>query len=428
MSSVNGKWRRGTLYKVSFPTLATLDIQPRRVELLQSIHTHEILTMEFTNAPDNYFQLLRTGVPVQFEYSQGTITSTFFGVVSTVTKRVAGQRVNVTEVTCIGSTFSLKERKNKTYYNTTIPEAVHSIVSEFGFNFIGEPHPVKFDQLSIAGHSYWEWIQEYAKKIGYGVVVIGMDFIFKPLDKIIDQNMTNVPVLSFFGKEMGINSQIFDRTLDSFEALNGEHVEYSHSLRTNKTVGGVDPISSTIVNATSSPKTVGKNIRKDVNDVLFNEVRSDQVVTSHNLAKSMSDGAAHNGRLNTPARVKCQGDPRIRPYAPVYIQGTGTTSDGYWICKEIKHMFAYIGDYQIEMTVYSDGLGPAAVSTLRQGTVTISGVVNLTEALKNGGKNPASPSTKKVTLKAKTPLVSASKQGFKRTPVAWTSKGVKGHK
>lgn len=421
----NGKWRRGTSYVVSYPTMPSMTLQPRRVEILQKPYHHDVLSMEFINSTEQRFELLKTGIPIRFDWVQGKVSNSWFGYVSSVVKNSTAQLTNVTEIHCVGTTFVLKDRSTKTFTNMSIPMAVKQIVSSYGFNFIGTDSPLKFEQLSIAGHSYWEWIQEQAKRIGYGVVIHGMDFIFKPLDKLIDQNVTDVPVLSLFGNHIPTNSMLLDRTLDSFRVVSGEHIEDSTSLRTNKTISGVDPVSGLVIGATKSPNKVGANLRKSTSDVLFSEVRSEQVASSYTAAQALSEGAAHNGRMNIPARIKCQGDPRIQPFAAVYIEGTGSTTDGYWMCKEVKHLFAYIGDYQIEMLASSDGLGPNAVTAKRQGTDSIVGVVNLSEALQNKGINTTALTSKSVKLMSKSSMHTESNQGFKRTPNLWVHSGNK---
>ena len=415
-----GKYRRGTTISVGFPTLPSLSLVPRRVELIQKENHHDILKMELPIISNSWFELLKTGVPVSFSWKQGGLSSTWNGYVSFVNKhQVASQIENLLEVHCVGGSFPLKERVTKTFTNTSIPNAVKQIVEKHGFKFVGEDNGVIFENLTLAGHSYWEWIVEHAKKIGYGVSISNMNFCFRPLDKLIDQGMRSIPVLAFTGPETLVNGQFLDRTLDGFKVLHGEHIESDGARRTNKTVSGVDPLTGKIFSHTTSPKSVGTGIRSSVNDVLFSEVKGEYVAVSDKHAKAISSGAAHYGRLNMPALVQCQGDPRIKPFSPVLIQGTGVVTDGYWIAREVKHMFHRLGDYQIEMKVYSDGTGLNNRTSSRPGTDGPVGVVNLTEALKNNGTNPNTLNTAAVAIKSKSMIAKESGQGFKRTPTKW---------
>jgi phage protein D len=376
--------------------------------------------MEFSNSSPKWFSLMKTGVPVKFSWNQGSFSNTWVGYVSYITKTVAGQISDVMEVHCVGSTFPLKERVSKVFTNKTIPSVVQDIVSDFGFNFVGEDNGVVFEQLTIAGHSYWEWIQEQARRIGYGVLVDNMNFYFRPIDKLIDQSISSVPVLNTPGNQMGINNQVLDRTLDKFKVMNGEYMEDPLALRTFKTVSGVDPITSKMLTATSSPKEVGDNLRSEVSDVWFSEIRSDRVTNSTSTTEALSDGAAHLARLNMPATIACQGDPRIRPFAPVLVQDTGPLTDGYWICREVKHMFARIGDYQIEMKVSVDGTGIGLRTVARQGTTDVVGMVNLSEALKGNGVTSVTGKTSQTKLVMSTSLQKEDGQGFSRTPSRWS--------
>jgi hypothetical protein len=281
----------------------------------------------------------------------------------------------------------------------------------------------------IAGHSYWEWIQEQARRIGYGVLVDGMSFIFKPLDKLIDYGITSVPVFSMMGKGVPGGLMYNDRTLDQFVVNHGEYIESPQTLRTIKAIGGVDPITSTAFYSAKSPKDVGDNLRQEVSDVLFSELRAEQVAHSHLAAESLSEGAAHNGRLNMPAKVKGQGDPRLKLFSPVVIRGTGEQTDGYWVARKIKHMFSRNGNYQIEMTVSTDGSGLTNRTAARKDTGTVVGVLNLTDALNNNGIAGNTAVNRAYRLSANRGVQIEYNQGFLRTPNRWAysptiSKGI----
>lgn len=410
------KYRRGTSYSLSFPTLPTLILTPRRVDLVQKPYHHDVLILEFSQVSPKWFELMKTGVPVRFEWSQEAVVTRWLGYVSYISKVVAGQKEELMEVHCIGSSFVLKERTTKVFSNMTIPNVVKEIVTGFGFNFIGEDNNVVFESLTIAGHSYWEWIVEYAKRIGYGIWVDKMNFHFRPIDKLIDHGLSDVPVLSMNSRETTVGHGFLERTLDSFKVIHGEHVEGLGGLRTNKKLGGVDPITAKTISSSASPKEVGSQVKQVVNDVLFDEVDPSKVAHSERDAQTLIEGSAHLGRMNMPARIKCQGDPRIHPFAPVLIQGTGPLTDGYWISTEVKHQFARVGDYQIELKASIDGTGLDARAVRKDGSKSVTGVVNLTEALDRGF---AGSKTLGARLNSKTAVQQEKHQGFKRAPAVW---------
>lgn len=416
------KFRRGSFFEVKFPTVPSIESQPRAMELRQVQYEHDLVTLTVLASSHMWFDHLRTGTAVQISYGPLTAMRTWYGYVSFVTRTTAVQSENLMEVHCVGTTFPLKERTTRVFTNKTIPDAVKEIVEEFGFRFIGEPDDRVFDQLTIAGHSYWEWIVEQAKRIGYGVLVDGMNFTFRPLDRIINQGVTTVPTLSFTQPDIRRDSQIDARTLDVFKVSNGEFVESSTDLRAVKAVGGVDPISGKVVVETASPAVIGDNLRVNTNEVLFSQPLSSQVVHDSLSGLSAAGGAATMSRMNMPARVVCQGDTRIRPFYPVFILGTGVSTDGYWIPKEVLHVVDKAGGYQIRMEVGVDGTGFNVSSQARPGPNGIVGVVNLNEAFTNG-ENLNALTKGSVILNIPKPVVSEKNQGFNRVGARWQYAG-----
>lgn len=415
------KFRRGTSFKSKFPTLPSLDVQPRRVDIYQKQYTHDILVMEYSSVSPTYFESLQTGVPVEFTWTQDTLTMYWIGYISSVSKVEAPQRQNSMQIMCIGGTFPLKQRATKVFKNSTIPDAVRSIAVDNGFNFIGDAHSQVFEQLTMAGSSYWSWINEQAKRIGFGVLVDGMNLIFRRLDGLVDLGFSYSPILSMGNQGAPFNTQFLDRTLDYFQVLKGENMEDTNNSRTVKTAGGVDPITGTSFTASESPDTVGTNVRNDTSNVLFNEYLGASVVTKASDAKYVAEGAAQLARFNIPAKIQCQGDPRIRPFGTVFISGTGDLTDGFWVVREAHHMFHKIGDYQMEATIATDGVGSVKETTFRKRDASLSGTVNLEQALTNGGISAMYFSRDDVDLVYNKSIVDQNDQGFLRSSTRWAS-------
>lgn len=417
----HNKYRKGTRYEVTWPTISEFTVQPRRIDLIQKQYFHDVVILEFSKTSYLWFDTIKTGVPVQFTWNQENLTRTWIGHVSSISKDENASRENIMRIHCVSATYPLKQKATKVFRNTTIPDAVESIVKEFGFKFVGTNHPRVFSQLNISGHSYWEWIQEQAKKIGYGLIVDGLNFIFKPLDELINLGFSSAPILSMGASTtVPANQQYLDRTLDNIRVINGEHVENVSELRMTKTVGGVDPITSKGFISTTSPGDVGLKVRSSVSDVLFDDYKTDIVANGSSAVIFASEAVAQLARLSLPAIIKGQGDPRIRPFSPVLIQGTGLSTDGFWIVEEVTHMLHQVGDYTLKAKIVTDGMGDSSTHPFRQRDTSLVGTVNLIEALKNGGKQLQAFSKKDVTIKPMNAILSSKNQGFKRTPTSWT--------
>lgn len=417
------KYRRGTSTRVDFPTLPSLTAQPRKIDLIQKQYKHDLLLLEFSSESTTWFESLKTGVPVKFAWTQDTTTKYWIGYVSSVSKVNAPQRTNVMTVMCVGSTFVLKERVTRVFSNSTVPDAVAKIATEFGFTVKVDQHPQVFEQLAITGNSYWEWICEQARRIGYGIVVDGMNMFFRPIDKLINMGFSNAPVLSLGNAGAPFNTNFMDRTLDEFKVIQGDNVETENNYRTVKNVGGIDPLTGQVLLSSSSPDKVGDALRSSISPVLFSEYRTDRVINDAIAALEAAKAAAQLSRFTIPASIKAQGDPRIRPFGPTYIAGTGNLTDGFWIVKEATHMFHKIGDYILHMTVATDGIGDAVVETpFRTMTNSGAGQVNLEEAVATGDASTLSFSIDSVRLTTeKESYVTELNQGYTLTPNRWRS-------
>jgi phosphomannomutase len=83
-------------------------------------------------------------------------------------------------VVCVGASYPLNERATRTFSNLTIPDIAAIIAREHSLHLIADSHPTVFPSLTIAGHSYWEWLQEQAKRIGFVILVDGTKVSVRP--------------------------------------------------------------------------------------------------------------------------------------------------------------------------------------------------------------------------------------------------------
>jgi phage protein D len=417
-SPASAKNRRSTEYKLSFPTMPSFKALPRRVDLYQEPYRHDIMVIEFPKISDTWYKHLKTGVPVHFRWVQGQRARSWYGYVNTVSKHVVGQKETVMEITCVGASYPLKQRAQAVYKNKTIPDIAISIAKKFNLHYSVERHSRVFPYIAMAGESYWEWLNEYAKLIGYVCYMDGVTLVFKPIDKLIDTGVKDIAILSMGAAELPINNQIQDRTLDSLKVLNGDYVEGSDNASTSKVVGGVDPLTGKVITSSDNPKAVGRNLRVEPTGVLFKEYRTGQVANDATTIGSISSGAAQLARFSIPAEVSCQGDPRIKPYAPIHITGTGSLTDGFWLTMKAHHMFHRVGDYQMVLKVATDGIGANAVDPFRNSDSTTIGIIDVESILSSN--QPLTNATRvQVKLNGTAPRFTEGSQGFALSPVYW---------
>jgi phage protein D len=413
------KHRRSTSYTVSFPTLPFRK-QPTTIDVHQSMNRHDVITLKWRTVSKKIVKTMKTGVPFKLTWTQGKQTRVIYCYVSHVTSETAGQLKTNMTIVATGGSYPLKSRSTKVYTKKTIPDVASLIAKKYRLKYLGTPHKHRYDQLAVSGHSDWEWLKEHARKIGYGLMVDGTNLIFKPLDKLLSQSVTNATVMSAFNIPLPINTMLFDRTLDYFKLISGENIETAKFQRAYKNMGGVNPQTGKAFTSKADPRKVGKNTRKKVSDVLFEEYMSNYSVISSAAAKMTAEAAAHLARLNIPAMVRGQGDPRLKPFAPVYITGISEEIDGYWVVNSVIHRLNFAGEYSVEMVVSTDGLGEPS-SALQ--APTNAGKIDV-QAVLNGQLDLSSSTDRQVSLINKAGYYQENNQGFNRTPSTWQSNNI----
>lgn len=412
------QFRRGNTFKVSYPDFPAVTAPARSVTLYQEMGKHDILEIFYPRFSTSLFKAIKTGVPVQVTWSNDKVKETFYGYTTDVSYPTIQKIDRGVKVMCVGASYPLKERKSKIWTNKTASEIVQDIAKQHKLKPFITPHPTRFNQVSLAGHSYWEKLNELAAKIGYAVQVYGTELHFHPIDEMINQFMSSVPVMYFQDPMMHPMSSYDAPTLDVFEPRIGDHIESTEYLRALNVVSGVDPLTAQPYSQTTSSNKVGKPLRKVTKDPLFNSVETQIVVASNAMAKSLAEGRSQLGRLSIPAKGLGQGDPRIAPWRTVEVRGTGDTSDGFWIVRKVEHFIHVDGRYQVDFECMTDGTGANKPGTYRPSSAGSIPVRNVSSEMKSPNKNK--PTNAK--LSGGTAMVSQSNAGYKVTPRRWSGK------
>jgi hypothetical protein len=211
--------------------------------------------------------------------------------------------------------------------------------------------------------------------------VQGTNLVFRPVDKLIDEFSTDAPLYQMWDPTIPKQFNQVDRTLDSIEVMVGENIEYAGTSRANKQIGGVNPITGKSFTAKKSPGKTGQGVRKSISATLFDDYNSEQVANSKSDAKNAAEGSAHLARFNLPAKASGQGDPRVHPYKVVYVEGTGTQTDGYWLVNKVIHKFSSVGVYNTEMWIAIDGTEQNQKNAKRNGDKRVIGQINLKQLM-----------------------------------------------
>ena len=415
MNNASVQNRNGSKFTVNYPDFPSVTVQPHHITIHQEMGSQDVVELSYTRFNSFYQRVLKTGVPIKIVWKNDKATEMFTGYVLDVTP-VVQQSVNrPTIIRCIGASLALKEGGYKIWKNQTGAQIVSSIAKEFGLKPVVTEDNVIFSQQSLTGNTHWEKIQEITKRKGYVCHVYGTELHFHPLDKMIDIAMTTIPVLSFLEPFGTTWSSVMSQTLDHFKPTSGDFFSHAENKRTTKTVSVVDPITAKLTTYSNKANTVGKNLRETTKDPLFKEVLPGVITGTAKMAESLAAAHAQLSRFSIHAEGRGQGDPRVAPHRTIEINGTGSTTDGFWVIKKVTHKLFIDGRYIIDFTCMADGLDKNITSGTRPAVASKIPIRNLNYETTTGTiVRPTS-----VKLNAVTPLIAQTNAGWKVTPRRW---------
>lgn len=410
------KYRKGTQFRVTFPTVPSLKAIPKEVRLIQEKDNHDILEVMFERTSPRWNELLKTGTPVVFSWNQDNFARNWHGYVNYVSNESAGKETRYMKVMCVGASYLLKQRSSKVWRNKTVTEVAQEIARQFNFEFIGEKSTRRFAQLSMTGQSYWQWLVEHAAKIGYSFVMRNATMYMQPVEKMLNDATSFAPVMRIDDPPIAVNGRVFDRTLDSFTVLKGDYIESDSPSYSTKFTTGVNPVTNKPISSAQSPRRTGRGTRAGSIPPLFSEFSS-EIVHSKSFAKDTAQDLALGSRFNFPAKGYGQGDVRIYPLGVVYVQGTGEESDGFWVVTKVQHVFTIDGTYQVEFGVITDGVGRMITSPFRTADPLRASKINIEQKVATGSKK-----RERVRLVSKLPAFTEGTQGFIRKGDYWSGR------
>lgn len=413
------KYRRGTYYSVEFPTLPSLTVLPAEVDLYQEKFSHDVLELVYPVESQVWSNLLKTGTPIVFTWYQGIRKKIWTGYVSHVSTQSAVQRKKEMKVVCLGASYNLKQRANEIWKNRTVTEVAQQIAKKFKLKFVGEPSSKRFEQLALSGQTYLSWLGEYAQKIGYAFYIDNTTMYFRPVHTLLKDMASNAAIMALESSGPPAGAGGWERTLDSFTIKKGDYFDGVAAQHTKKTTSGVNPLTGKRISNTASP-TQGRaaDTRNARRGPLFEEY-SLEVVHNSAFSKSTAKDLAFAARFVTTAKLRGQGDPRIKPYSAVFVAGTGSDTEGYWTVNKVHHIFTINGLYEVDMEVATDGIGPNTGDLFRKATGVGQGTIDIESLVENASAG-RDPYTAPSVLVNKRLVPKETDQGFNSNPGYWS--------
>jgi hypothetical protein len=326
--------------------------------LIQTRYEHEILIAEFKDWGLEY-DVVTPGTAVSVVMTDGESTRNFYGYVHhTTLKRTPSN--NFSEVTFIGGSFPMKQRRQEIYKDKTVDQIIKSIASDYEFACYAVPHPRIYPQVSQAGISDWAFMVKLSKQCGYSLRTENTELYFQPMLEDYKERREEAP---FF--VMNSPSSPEGSTLYSFEPLIGESINYDGAWKSAVAVSGVDENSGQTLSITKQIRN--KKTRGRQQFEFFDSFDVDTVALNPEVAAHEAEAAENRNSFPYRARAEVLGSIVLRPDMPVHITGIDSPYNGYWVVLSTEHIIIEeqrdVFKYTTILELGSDSLGIASAWT-----------------------------------------------------------------
>lgn len=315
----------------------------------QNRYEHDIISIVFRNW-DTQESAVKPGSPMIVTLTNGESEKTIYCYVHHFSRKRRAD-ADHTEVVGIGSSFVLKQARQKVYVNTTASEVAKKIAKKHKLAYNIAPHPRVYPQISQAGMTDWQLLVKLAKQCGYTLRVDDMILHFKPVDEEYEFDRTKAP--KFFMSSMGTPTK---PSIYSFKPLVGDILHYEDVQKAATAVSGSDPRSSTPHSVTSKQKK--QKIRKKGQPEIFDRFKTSVVAPNYQVAKHEAEAIVELNRFPYRAKAILKGSPTVRPDMPIYLDGLGEDFNGYWVVLSTEHKMEDF-TYTTEVVVGVDSTGPS---------------------------------------------------------------------
>ena len=293
--------------------------------------------------------MVKAGSPMIVTLTNGETEKVFYGYVHHFSRKRRAD-ADYTEVVGIGSSFVMKQARQRVFVNTTASEVAKTIAKSHGFAYNIAPHPRVYPQISQAGLTDWQLLAKLAKQCGYTLRADGMTLHFKPVDEEYELDRIITP--KFFMSSMGTPAK---PSIYSFKPMVGDILHYEDSQKAATAVSGSDPRSNNFHSVTAKRKT---KIRRKDQPEIFDRFSTSTVAPDYVTAKHEAEAVVALNKFPYRAKVILKGSPNVRPDMPIYLDGIGTDYDGYWVVLSVEHRMEDF-TYTTEAIVGVDSTGPS---------------------------------------------------------------------
>jgi hypothetical protein len=282
-------------------------------------YMHELIHFSL-NSTIIPIQKYSTGARVSIDYNDSVSAKQFFGYIDHVVPNSTGIDSSL-EFICIGTSWILKEKRQRVFHDISVTDVVTILASEYGFSLEIISDPTIWPSLVQHGISTFEFISNLAKRIGYTFYVEETEIKFLPRVGIINstnrnqgQILTNLNILDFNSKFGDATDEGRSRVVQGINPRTNEVIYKNHSGQFENILGATG------------------------GDPAFSHFETGLIIHDLGKADAHISGRSESNRLHIKAKVRSYANCAIRTGSFVYIDLGDELNDGMWFVESAEHM------------------------------------------------------------------------------------------
>jgi len=331
---------------VAFPLKvnSTATIKYLRCEIHQQINEHDTAVIRISSTKLDWIKSMRPGTPITVTYWGTPSTragwreglnfrvNIFYGYVNSVRLISDAEGTYIRELICVAASRVFRKTEQRTFTDMSAAEIVKQIGAQFNFRVVTEQHGLRKGTVIQSGESNWKLMTRLAKQTGYTLRVEATTIYFLPIRSMIVGKIYNRPIV-FRDYSFGEDRP----NVESIDSWVGDTSDDPDNLTYTAQATFVDPMTGETQTESSTPDSMFTGGMRSKGAYIANV--KNQTFFSRKEAALAAKGQADRGLMAIDVKMTVVGDPWIDPYRPARLELKDRNLSGYWLVKEVTHVF-----------------------------------------------------------------------------------------
>jgi len=249
--------QRSVTRSVEFPKSPGFKLLLLSAELRQTLNNHDILDLKFSKKIESDNVSVASFDPVIFTWTSGSEKSVFTGHVHHISPIITTD--NITNITCISSSYVFKNTDQKIYKNVTADQVIEKIANKYGYKTVTQRHPKVWKTIVQAGQSDWQIMRRLAFETGFNLKVENTTVYFLSKDKMTNSNKASAPY--FYAENHEPTNRLVGNlgTVIDFDPLISDDSPDITGVAVDRVVSGIHQITNETISTTHETNVGSKN-------------------------------------------------------------------------------------------------------------------------------------------------------------------------